>query len=739
MPENNKLNSGLLRLRSAAEDKLRQLEAAPAEFTPDDIPALLEELSIHQVELEMQNDELRETQYKLEASYRNFSELYHHAPVAYLRLDLQGIIQQCNQKFLTWTQGQRKRVEGHKVEQFVAAVDRPYFRHWLAQTARDHQSCCIRLHCTQEMQVQAAVHELTWGQETPSLLLVLTDITRLKQVEQQLELSSTLFNAASEGCIVTDAEHKILVVNQALCDMTGYQSHELQGKTPAILRSGRHDSQFYREFWYQLNSSGEWRGEIWNRHKNGQVLPFRAVVNIQYDIQGKPLRYVALYSDISKQKQQEALIYHQASHDVLTGLVNRSCFQDHLTRMLSHCRRSQKQLALMMVDLDGFKEVNDMFGHQQGDQVLITTAQRLLSCVRNSDVVARFGGDEFCIILETSRDARKYLDEIARKIIYCLEQPVDIGGGESAIVTASIGISIYPDDAQSRDMLMRSADQAMYTIKHSGKNGICYFRPQIQQDAWQRHQLLQELRQALVAKQFELVYQPIVNMHSGKIIKAEALIRWLHPEKGMIHPEHFISQAEDSGLILPMGAWVFHQVTQDVTRWHPMAPELSISLNVSALQLSHNRDSFWQLVDDATDSCFPSGTITVEITESALLDNVEHVDKHLISLRSRQIRLALDDFGTGFSSLSYLQNFHVDFLKIDQSFIRGLGCNPESYTLCETMVMMAHKLGIEVIAEGIETDTQRDLLKQIGCDYGQGFLYSRPLAANQFEDLLTLA
>jgi diguanylate cyclase (GGDEF)-like protein/PAS domain S-box-containing protein len=558
----------------------------------------------------------------------------------------------------------------------------------------------------------------------------------LKERHEELQLAAMVYQNSSEAMTVTDSNGAIVSVNPAFTEVTGYTLEEVVGRNTSMLSSGRHDHAFYQAMWNEINTTGHWQGEIWNRRKNGELYLEWITINTIYHNDGSAHRYVSLFSDITKKKESEELIWQQANFDTLTGLPNRHMFYDRLEQAIKKSHRSGLPMALMLLDLDHFKEVNDTLGHAQGDVLLVEAARRIAEYVRESDTVARLGGDEFTVILSEVEDVNS-VERIAQNIIERLAAPFQLLQ-ETAFVSASVGITLYPNDAQNVDTLIKNADQAMYLAKNSGRGRFSYFTAALQEAAQTRMRLGKDLRNVLAAKQLAVYYQPIVEMASGKIYKAEALVRWQHPERGMVSPMQFIPLAEESGLIHEIGDWVFREAARQLKRWRErFVPEFQISVNVSPVQFRQNSvddESSWTSHLRAMD--LPGQSLAIEITEGLLLNAEINVTEKLLSFRDAGVQVALDDFGTGYSSLSYLKKFDIDYLKIDQSFVRNLEDDADDMALCEAIIVMAHKLGLKVIAEGVETERQRDLLAAYGCDYAQGFLYSKAVPSEQFEALL---
>ena len=561
------------------------------------------------------------------------------------------------------------------------------------------------------------------------------NITERKLIEDELRLASLVYESSSEGMTITDENNQIIAVNRAFEKVTGYTKDEVIGKPPGIFRSGHHDQAFYQQMWRAIYTDGHWEGEIWDKRKNGEVYIQLLTVNTIKNINGSIHRYVMQFSDITRKKESEELIWRQANFDALTGLPNRSMFSERLEQEVNKTRHAGQSLALMFIDLDYFKVINDTLGHDVGDTLLKEAAQRLNSCVRTTDTVARLGGDEFTVII-AGLDDRNNVDLIAQDIVLKLAEPFHLGD-ETAYVSASIGITFYPEDAAAIDVLLKNADQAMYVSKSHGRNRYSYFTPSMHDASHARLRMINHLHGALAADQFTVHYQPIVELATGTIHKAEALIRWQHPEHGLVSPAEFIPIAEETGLIKDIGDWVFREAARQVAQWRESHhAEFQISVNKSPVQFHDGARTLSTWPSYLQSLGLPGKSIAVEITEGLLLEENTTVIDRLIEFRDLGIQVALDDFGTGYSSLSYLKNFHIDYIKIDQSFVRNLAPGSEDTALCEAIIVMGHKLGLKVIAEGVETMEQRDLLAAAGCDYGQGYLFSHPLPPEEFEALL---
>ena len=440
---------------------------------------------------------------------------------------------------------------------------------------------------------------------------------------------------------------------------------------------------------------------------------------------------LAAVLDVTEKKRSEEVIRQQANIDPLTGLPNRRMFLNRLERAINRSHRAGRKMALLFLDLDHFKDINDTLGHDVGDELLKKTTLRLQACIRATDTLARPGGDEFTLIMDELDDA-KSVSRVAQSILQAMTAPFQLKS-QSCYISFSIGIALYPDDASNLEDLLKKADQAMYAAKQQGRNRSCYFTPAMQQAAEIRLRLVNDLHGALANHQFWVAYQPIVELATGHIHKAEALLRWQHPTLGLISPAEFIPVAEDTGMIIDIGEWVFHQAVKQVEKWRAQGqPLFQISVNKSPVQFGDSHTDWFKYLQRLG---LPGTCIVVEITEGLLLDVSPLVAEKLLAFRDTGMQVSLDDFGTGYSSLSFLKKFHIDYLKIDQNFVSNLTVDSTDLALCEAIILMAHKLGIKVIAEGIETAAQRDLLLLAGCDYGQGYLFSKPVSAEEFEKL----
>jgi len=565
----------------------------------------------------------------------------------------------------------------------------------------------------------------------PALCVLLSD--RSEHVLKQLQLASSVYESSSEAMIVTDEHNLILSVNPAFTKITGYAPDEVIGRAPSLLGSGRQEPAFYRDMWDALNARGNWCGEIWNRRKDGEVYVEWLTINVIAS-QGAPYRYVALFSDITEKKKTEKLVWTQANFDALTQLPNRRLFADRLAQGIKRATRAGTSLALLLIDLDFFKEVNDTYGHLVGDDLLVDAAARITACLRESDTVARLGGDEFAVILPDIADSQ-HVAGVARALLATLSRKYTLGE-VGANLSASIGVAFYPTDSRDPVTLLKNADQAMYQSKDEGRNRFCYFSAALEERSARRAHLIRDLHTALPEQAFELYFQPVVDLRSGRLVKAEALLRWHHPQRGTVLPGEFIAVLEETGLIVEVGDWVFREALRCGRRWSELLGRpFKVGVNVSPVQLVADAHA-GRWLEQMRAAGVAGDSLMIEITEGVLLMDKPNVRTALGAFRAAGIELALDDFGTGYSSLSYLNQFDLDYLKIDQSFIHNLAPGSRDLALSKAIIVMAHELGLRVIGEGIETAAQLELLLGAGCDFGQGHWFSKPLPAAQFEILL---
>ncbi|CAL94844.1 putative bifunctional diguanylate cyclase/phosphodiesterase [Azoarcus olearius] len=559
------------------------------------------------------------------------------------------------------------------------------------------------------------------------------DVTERRRAEERIRLHAVALEGTRDGVMVTDLHGRIQSVNRAFTSITGYSEEEAIGKTPGLLKSGRHDPSFYRGIWSALLSGGYWQGEIWNRRRNGEVAPHWMSISAVGE-QGHPYEhYVAVFTDISQLRQFEERVSHLANYDLLTDLPNRLRMSDCLETAIAAARRSHTQVGVMLVDLDRFKNVNDALGHALGDELLAGVAERLRKHLRHGDTLGRYGGDEFLLVLEQLRDAGEAA-AVARTMNSALDQPFLMRGGQELYIKASIGISLYPEDGDTAAELIKDADAAMYEAKRLGRNTFRYYQEDLTRTANERLALESRLRRALDESMFEMYYQPLVALNSGEVLGAEALVR-LRPDGGpRIGPADFIPVLEESGMIAELGRWVQREVCRQGRAWLDAGYDFQLlTLNLSAEEVRRGGvvDNLREVL---AETGFPAEKLEVEITESGLMQRGSEALDFLYELKGLGVRLSIDDFGTGYSSLSYLKLFPVNKLKIDRGFITDIPEDQNDVQLTTTIIALARNLGLDVLAEGVETEAQRTFLAEKGCDAYQGYLCSPPVEAAVFQE-----
>ncbi len=570
-------------------------------------------------------------------------------------------------------------------------------------------------------------------QDAHQILTVARDITQRKKNEEAQKVATVVYENTSEAMMVLDKNNFIIAINPAFTHLTGYSFSDVRGKSPNLLKSGIQDTYFYQQLWSSVIETGHWEGELWNKKKDGSLYAERMHINTVFGKNNEPELRVALFSDITESKQAEEEIWHQANFDPLTTLPNRNMFLDRLAQDLKLSARSELPLALIYLDLDFFKDVNDTLGHDKGDQLLCEVAVRLSDCVRETDTVARLGGDEFVIILPSITE-RNAVERIAINIIDSLSQTFHLGP-DKAYISASLGIALYPTQATDGESLINYADKAMYQAKQKGRGQLCFFDHLPDKPTSANSVLLNDLKSAIDNQQLELYFLPVVNIQTQQIIMLEALLRWNHPVHGLLPPASFLTIAEENGLMSNIGHWALQKAVSQATLWrNQLAPHISIAVNRSVLEFrSHHGHDPWLEYLKAQDK---SDLITLELNEQ-LLANLSPADvKTLTHFHHAGTCIALDNFGSNFHSPSALLDLPIDYLKIDQRYIHHLQNPTQESFLAETVILMANKMGIKVIAEGVESKQQQNSLTKIGCDYAQGFLYYKPLTANECEDVL---
>ncbi len=693
-------------------------------------------------EVDKRTEELNQSNIKLAASEQQFRKLVQTQSAIVWRADPESF------RFL-FVSDEAESILGYPIDKWLNEAD--FWRQHIHEDDREAATA----YCAEEIRnlrnydfeyrmiaadgrcvwLRDVVHLIIHGDRVTEKVGFMIDITDQKKAEEQLRLAATTFESL-QGIMITDKNARILRVNRAFTEITGYSAEQVEGQSANILKSGYHDQAFYDEFWRQLQTFGKFEGEIWNRRKNGEIYPEWQTVTAVKNDANEVSHYISVFSDITEQKEAANKIHKMAFYDSLTGLPNRRLLLNRFEHALAVARRHRRYGAVIFLDLDHFKLLNDSLGHQAGDELLIQVAARLSSVLRKEDTPARLGGDEFVILLHPDLDsltvAADHAIAAAEKIRAALNQAFFLKDYQHQIST-SIGIALFPDNHESTDIILQQADTAMYRSKASGRNTISFYHPSMQEVADLRINMENDLRFAIKQTQFSLYYQPLVDSE-GVVLSAEALIRWRHPSKGTLLPIDFISIAEESSLILAIGQWVLVEACCQIKAWQATGVNLPhISINVSSRQF-RQPDFVEQVRHALTSNGIAPYLLGIELTEGVMIDNINDTIAKMRALKALGVSIAMDDFGTGYSSLSYLKKLPIDILKIDRSFVRDILTDLSDAVIVETILGMAKHLGLHVIAEGVETAEQFNLLRQHECKSFQGHYFSPPLPAIQFAE-----
>ena len=553
----------------------------------------------------------------------------------------------------------------------------------------------------------------------------------LKENRERLRQAAAVFDCTREGVLVTDARGLIVHVNRAFMAITGYRREDVMGQQPSLFKSGRHSSSFYQQMFQTLERTGEWSGEIWNRRKSGEIYPQWQTIRVIHDDHGQLSHYVAVFSDITAIKDSEHELAHLAHHDPLTGLPNRLLFTDRAEQALASAQVHKRGCALLLLDLDHFKIINDSLGHNVGDQLLKQVSERLAGLFGPGVTLARLGGDEFAVLVESCPQVVQAA-ALAQRILDAMREPF-IFDGHQLFISASIGISLFPSDALSAEQLLRNADSALFKAKSVGREGYALYTEELTAHAQNRVEIASELRRALEQQELRVYYQPVHDLHSSRLIGVEALVRWQHPERGLVPPVEFIPIAERTGLIADIDAWVMDQACRQMCQWLADGVQLSfIAINVSS-RLFARRELYEQVAQVLHTTGLDPAFLELEVTESAVMEDPEVALEQLHRLRELGLRLAIDDFGTGYSSLLRLKRLPVQKLKIDQGFVAGLPWDEDDAAIVRVVIALAKSMGMQVHAEGIEQVEQARFLLEQGCDMGQGYWFGRPMPAQDID------
>jgi diguanylate cyclase (GGDEF)-like protein/PAS domain S-box-containing protein len=712
----------------------------PSDALPPAAEILMHELRVKHIDLEMQNEELQRAYADLEESRDRYIDLYESSPACYLTLSRDGLIASINLTGANMFGVARKDLIMRRFSNLVTPEDDARWAQLFISIMNNDplqvHELALQNKAGKIFHVQLSSQRITSSDNTTCARIALTDITTSKLSKEAQRIAAIAFNA-KEGIFIANAKGIILKVNQAFTDIMGYSAREAVGQTAHLFRSGRQTEDFYRTMWETIYQTGSWQGEIWNRRKNGEVFPEWLTIASIMDEDDCVTHYVVTFTDITQRKDATDKVERLAFFDHLTQLPNRRYLLDRLHQAAANSARSKNYIALLFIDLDNFKTINDSLGHDIGDLLLVTVAQRLQTCVREGDTVARLGGDEFVIMLDNlgqhQDHAAAHAKVVGEQILASLNAPYQLAS-HRCNNTPSIGVTLFNSQDEGVSDMFKRADFAMYSAKKAGRNTIRFFDPDMQAAISARATLETDLRMALAANQFSLYFQ--MQVRSGHVFGAEALLRWHHPVRGVIAPMEFIPLAEESGLILPIGQWVLEAACVQLARWnmHPQMRYLRLAVNISARQF-HQRDFCAQVSSAIKKAAISPHNLKLELTESLVLDDIEEAIRKMRELKAIGVGFSMDDFGTGFSSLAYLTQLPLFQLKIDRSFVHNIGRAPSDAMIVQTIIGMADSLGLEVIAEGVETEAQRMFLEQRGCPNCQGDLFGKPVSLAEFERL----
>ena len=677
---------------------------------------------------------LGQTDDKLIAEGAFLSTLVKTIPDMVWLKDAAGIFLACNPRF--------ERFFGAKEKDIVGKTDYDFVDKELADLFREHDRKVMEIglpSISEEWVTYAADGHCEFLEKikTPmrdsqgkliGVLGIARDITGRKLAEENLRTIASVFDNCQEAILITDENNAIVDVNPAFTQITGYSREEVIGKNPQILGSACQDKTLYAAMRQSLKQKKSWRGEIWNQRKSGEIYAGMLSISVICDDDGKVLRHVGVFSDISHLKAHEAELNRVAHYDALTSIPNRVLLADRMQQAIAQSAREQSMMAVCYLDLDGFKPINDTMGHDAGDQVLIEVARRIENTIRGCDTVARLGGDEFVVLLRQEKGEECVAT--LKRLLATIAQPIPVKS-KSYTLSASIGVSIYPLDDEDPDTLLRHADQAMYVAKQSGKNRYHIYDPSLDMRARKHHEFLENIRHGLAHGQFELHYQPKINLRTKQLVGAEALIRWHHPQRGLLSPAEFLRPIENTELDIVIGEWVTATALDQINQWHHAGLDIEVSINISAyhLESSHFAEKLRQQLARYPD--LPPGKLQIEVLETAALKDIAIVREIIEACRKFGVSFALDDFGTGYSSLSYLSILPVDVLKIDQSFVRGMLKNKGDMAIVQGITALARAFDRQTVAEGIEIVEHYQALLDIGCEIGQGYCIARPMSADE--------
>jgi diguanylate cyclase (GGDEF)-like protein/PAS domain S-box-containing protein len=722
MSKNSRHSPTDAKLLKEAESRLYETPLSSDKVV--DSSHLLYELQVHQIELKLQNEQLINSTNIAEQAAARFTELYNFAPVGYVTLNLIGDITSSNFAAAKLLGMSRSRLQGARLAAFLKQNDLAKFNNLLSPSNFQN----IQKMCEVElvgMVAKTVQMDISFDDNNLEYRLILANITERKKQEVKLQLAASVFSHAHEGIMITDASNMIIDVNDMFSQITGFSRKEVLGKSSDILKSNYQSPEFCHARQQTLFEEDYWYGEVWNQKKDGKVYLEMQAISVVRDITGKIQHYVVLFTDITKSKAHQEQLEHAANYDALTNLPNRVLLLDRLPITLLQCQRHSKMLAVVYIDLDGFKQVNDTHGHDMGDKLLKSISQHMKGALRECDTLARIGGDEFVAVLddlETPKDCKPILERLLKSA----SQTIFVDN-VLLKVSASMGVAISPQNGSNADLLLREADKAMYIAKESGKDHYHFFDGQSGVEAGIKYNNLKEVRHALTENQFELYYQPKINMSTLEVVGMEALIRWRHVERGLLEPSEFLPFVEHHTIRNDLGAWIINMVLTQISQWNEQGLDLPISVNVGSYQLN-DKNFFKQLKTAFEDhqNVQPS-QLEFEILETSGLDTMTHVITLINDCKKLGVKFSLDDFGTGYSSLSHLKSLPSDSLKIDRIFVQNMLINQDDLSIVQGVISLAEAFGLNVIAEGVESAAHAEKLLSMNCEIGQGFGIARPM------------
>nr|WP_297348382.1 EAL domain-containing protein [uncultured Glaciecola sp.] len=732
IPSSPKLSSKELRALAEAQLKKKTDNNQNIDIDIDDDNAtkrLLHELQVHQIELEMQNVELREARIAERLHYR-YTELFEFAPIAYFAFDIDSNINQVNLRGSTLLDIERANLAGKQFSNYVTIQHRDVFKRCLAKVfeGKGRQTCEILVRVndtTRWLSIEANL-----GITGTDCLAALIDVTDRKHAEDDQKLAASVFSHAGDGIAITDNNAVIVDVNESYTLITGFSREEAIGQHLRFLESSKEAPEVFSEIWQVLQADGYWFGEMWNRRKNGEEYAEMTTISAVFNEHGVATHYIALANDITPMKDYQTQLEQIAHYDVLTNLPNRTLLTDLLSKTMLQCAFNKRSLAVVLLDLDGFKVVNDAYGHDVGDELLIALSVRMKGSLREGDTLARIGGDEFVAVLADLANIDD-AEPVLERLLLAASEPAKVGG-VVVNVSASVGVTLYPQDGVNAEQLLRHADQAMYVAKRSGKNRYHLFDI-VQDDAFKlRRENLAAIRHAIDNHEFVLYYQPKVNMRTGAVIGFEALIYWQHPKLGLLNPIEFLPVIEHNPMMVEIGEWVIDSALRQIRKWQEIGygSSIGVSVNIAAIQLQ--QPDFTQSLTKllAAHPDVEPRYLELEVLETSALDNVQHVSATMDDCKALGVSFALDDFGTGYSSLTYLRRLPVSVIKIDMSFVRDMLTNTDDLSIVEGVIALAKSFKRDVIAEGVESVEHGCALLQIGCDLAQGYGIAKPMPAS---------